>query len=145
MTIIEQLNEGIKEAMRNKNQLRLDALRMLKSKIMTVDARGNVPDPEVQKLFKSYLGNLQETLEIAQKGNRPEIVDKLKVEITTVQEFLPKALSEEETKKIVLQAIADCDAKTKKDFGQVMKKIMQLNNSVDGKLAKALANQLLID
>jgi uncharacterized protein len=145
MTIVEKINDGIKEAMRSRDQLRLDTLRMLKSKILAVDARGNLPDQEVLKLFKTYYGNLQEALEQAQGANRPEIVEKLKSELEIVQEFLPKALSPEETKKIVMQAIADSGAKTKKDFGLVMKSIMKLNSSVDGKLAKDLANQLLAD
>lgn len=145
MTLIEQINHGIKEAMRSKDQLRLDTLRMLKSKILAMDARGNLPDSEVQKLFKTYCGNLQEALEQAQTLNRPEIVEKLKSEIIIVQEFLPKALSSEETKKIVEQAILESGAKTKKDFGLVMKTIMKLNSTVDGKLAKDLAGQLLAD
>jgi uncharacterized protein len=143
MTLIEQINNGIKEAMRSRDQLRLDTLRMLKSKILTVDARGNLPDAEVLKLFKTYSGNLQEALEQSQAANRPEIVEKLKSEILIVQEFLPKTLSPEETKRIVMQAIADSGAKTKKDLGLVMKSIMKLNNTVDGKLAKDLADQLL--
>ncbi len=143
--MIEKVNEGIKEAMRSRNQLRLDTLRMLKSKILAVDARGNLPDDEVLKLFKTYFGNLQEALEQAKAVNRPELVEKLTSELETVQEFLPKAPSPEETKKIVIQAIADSGAKTKKDFGLVMKRIMQLNSAVDGKLAKDLVGQLLTD
>lgn len=145
MTIIEKINDGIKEAMRNRDQIRLDTLRMLKSKILAVDARGALPDPEVLKLFKSYFGNLQEALDQAQTANRPEITDKLKSELEIVQEFLPKAISIEETKKIVEQAIVDSGAKTKKDLGLVMKSIMKLNSTVDGKLAKDLAGQLLFD
>lgn len=145
MPFIEKINEDIKEAMRSRDQLRLDTLRMLKSKILAVDARGNVPDADVVKLFKTYLGNLQEALDQSQSANRPEAVEKLKSEITIVQEFLPVALTPEETKKIVVQAINDSGAKTKKEFGLVMKSIMKINNTVDGKLAKELANQLLAD
>lgn len=145
MAIIEQINDGIKEAMRSKDQLRLDTLRMLKSKILAVDARANLPDAEVQKLIKTYSGNLQEALEQAQSLNRPEIAEKLKNELVIVHEFLPKALSTEETKKIVEQAIAESGAKTKKDFGSVMKIIKKLNSAVDGKLAKDLIDQLLAD
>jgi uncharacterized protein len=143
MTLVEKINQGIKEAMLSRNKLRLDTLRMLKSKILTVDARGDLPDEDVIKLFKTYYGNLQEALEQAQSANRSEIADKLKSELEIIQEFLPKALSEEETKKIVIQAIAESGAKTKKDFGLVMKSIMKTNSSVDGKLAKDLVNQLL--
>lgn len=145
MTLIERINNDLKEAMRSREQLKLDTLRMLKSKILAVDARGNLPDADVLKLFKTYLGNLQETLEQSQTANRPDSVDKLKQEIAIVQEYLPKALTPEETKALVIQAIADSGAKTKKDFGLVMKSIMKLNNTVDGKLAKDVANQLLSD
>src|SRR5260221_9154316 len=107
MAIIEQINEGIKEAMRSRDQIRLNTLRMLKSKILAVDARSNLPDTEVIKLFKTYFGNLQEALEQAQGANRPEIAEQLKSELKIVQEFLPKALSREETKGIVIQAIAE--------------------------------------
>jgi uncharacterized protein YqeY len=145
MTIIEQINAGIKEAMRSRDQLRLDTLRMLKSKILAVDARCNLPDAEVQKLFKTYYGNLQEALQQAQAANRPEITQQLKKEIEILLEFLPKTLSAEETKKIVIQAISDSGAKTKKELGLVMKRVMQLSKEVDGKLAKDLASELLPD
>lgn len=145
MTLAEKINDGIKEAMKSRDQLRLDTLRMLKSKILAVDARGNLSDADVIKLFKTYSGNLQEALEQAHAVGRPEMADKLKSELAIVQEFLPKALTPEETKKIVMQAIEESGATSKKEFGNVMKKIMAINNSVDGKLAKDLANQLLSD
>lgn len=145
MTIIEKINDGIKEAMKSRDQIRLDTLRMLKSKILTVDARGNLPDPDVIKLFKTYYGNLMEALEQSQSANRPEIVEKLKSEIKIVEEFLPVALSPEETKKIVTQAVAESGAKTKKELGIVMKHILKLNSNVDGKMAKDLAFEMLSD
>jgi uncharacterized protein len=145
MTIIEQINSGIKEAIRSRNSLRLDTLRMLKSKILAVDARANLSDSEVIKLFKTYFGNIQESLEMAKVANRPEMVERLEGELMIVQEFLPKAISAEETKKIVMQAIVDSGAKTKKDLGLVMKAIMKLNLTIDAKLAKDLASQLLAD
>lgn len=143
MTIIETINEGIKDAMRSRDQVRLDTLRMLKSKVLAVDARGNLPDPEVVKLFKNYHGSIQEALDQAISIQRAELVEKLKKELEIVQEFLPKTLSPEDTKAIVIQAIADSGAKTKKDLGLVMKSIKQNNQPIDGKLAKDLAEQLL--
>jgi len=145
MTIIEKINEGIKEAMRSRDQLRLETLRMLKSKILAVDARANLPDADVVKLFKTYYGSLQEAFEQAQGANRPDAAEQLKKELVIIQEFLPKALSHEETRRVVVQAIAESGAKTKKDLGLVMKTIMKLNSAVDGKLAKELAGELLAD
>lgn len=143
--MIERINEGIKEAIRSRDQVRLGTLRMLKSKILAADARANLPDTEVIKLFKTYFGNLQEALEQAQGANRPDISEQLKSELLIIQEFLPKALSPEETRRIVVQAIAESGAKTKKDLGLVMKAVMRLNSTVDGKLAKDLAAELLAD
>lgn len=143
MTLIEKINHDIKEAMKAREPIRLDTLRMLKSKILAVDARGSLPDADILKLFKTYFGSLQEALEQSLAVNRSEIAEKLKQEIAIVQEFLPKAPSLEETKKIVAQAIADSGAKTKKEFGLVMKTIMKLNSAIDGKLAKELADQIL--
>jgi hypothetical protein len=118
---------------------------MLKAKILAVDARCALPDTEVLKLFKTYFSNLQEALEQAESVNRSDITERLKGELLVIQEFLPKALSMEETKRIVAQAVAESGAKTKKELGLVMKAIMKINNTVDGKLAKELASELLAD
>lgn len=145
MTIIEKINEGIKEAMRSRDPIRLSVMRMLKSKVLAVDARASLPDVEVIKLFKTYYGSLQEALDQAQSLNRPDITEPLKKELVIIQEFLPQALSSEETQRLVIQAISESGAKTKKDLGLVMKSVMKLNSTVDGKLAKDLASELLAD
>ncbi len=145
MIIIEKINDGIKDAMRSKDQIRLSTLRMLKSKVMAVDARANLPDAEVVKIFKTYFGSLYEALEHAEAAKRSDMIEQLKKEIVIVQEFLPKAISLEDTKTVVIQAISTSGAKTKKDLGLVMKAVKQLNASVDGKLAKDLAEGLLGD
>ena len=143
MSLIEKINDEIKESIRSQDKIRLNTLRMLKSKILAVDARGNLPDAEVLKLFKTYYNSLVEAKE--QSSSRPEIVAQLEKELEIVQEFLPKALSRDETKKIVMQAISESGAKTKKELGLVMKSVMKLNSAVDGKLAKELASELLAD
>jgi uncharacterized protein len=145
MAIIDDINQGIKDAMRSRNEVRLATLRMLKSKILAVDARCALPDAEVVKLFKTHYSNMQEALEQAQAANRTDISERLKSELLIIQEFLPKALSREETKKLVEQAIAESGAKSKKELGYVMKGTMKLNQAVDGKLAKEIASELLPD
>jgi len=145
MTLFAQINDGIKEAMRSRDQLRLEVLRMLKAKILAADARGNLSDQEVIKLFKTYFGNLQEAYEQAHAVHRKDIYEKLKLEMEIVSEFLPKAPSREETRELILQAIGETGAKTKKDFGLVMKSLMKLNSAIDGKLARDIANEILED
>jgi uncharacterized protein YqeY len=145
MALMEEINNGIKEAIKSQDKIRLDTLRMLKSKVIAVDARGNLPDPDIIKLFKTYYGNLQEAVEQAQVANRPEMVERLKAELKIIEEFLPKTLSPEETKKLVQQAIANSGAKSKKDLGLVMKALKELGGAIDGKLASDLVRQLLPD
>lgn len=145
MTYIERINEEIKQAMRSRDQIRLETLRMLKSKILAVDARANLADSEVIKLFKTYLGNLQEAFEQAEAAGRQEMAEKLKKELDIVQEFLPEAPSLQESERIVMQAISESGAKSKRDLGLVMKSIMKINSAMDGKLAKELASRLLPD
>lgn len=145
MSLFEEINNGIKDAMRQKDQIRLDTLRMLKAKILAVDARGNLKDQDIIKLFKTYFGNLEEALEIAIKAARAEMAEKLKKEMAIVKEYLPKVPSREETKKIIEEAIKISGAKVKKDFGILMKAVMTINNAVDGKLVQELAAEFLAD
>lgn len=145
MTMIEKINEGIKEAIKSRNSLRLDVLRMLKSKILAVDARATLADAEIVKIFKTYYGNIQEAYEQAHAVSRPEIAERLKAELQVIQEFLPQTLSVEETRKIVKEAITESGAKTKKELGLVMKNITKRGLNIDGKLAKDLAFELLVD
>lgn len=143
MPIMEQINNGIKEAMRSQEKLRLEVLRMLKSKVLAVDARGALPDPDIIKLFKTYHGNISEAVEQAKVANRQDLVEKQQAELKIIEEFLPKALSHDETKALVLQAITHSGAKSKKDLGLVMKSLKEMSNAIDGKTASDLARQLL--
>ena len=143
MSLIVEINEGIKTAIKNKDTLRLETLRMLKSKILAADARSNLTNQQIIGLFKTYAGSLQEALEQAELAKRSDLIESLKKEILIVSEFLPKSLSYEETEILVLKAIKESGAKTKKEFGQVMKILMKLNESIDGKTAKAIAENHL--
>lgn len=141
--IAEKINNGIKEALRSKDQVRLNVLRMLKSKILAVDARAGLSDLEVVKLFKTYYGNLAEACEQAQGLGRIEAVSELKQEMAIVQEFLPRPLSYEEIKEKVEVAISNTGAKTRRDFGLVMKEVLQLAEGIDGKIAKKIIEEML--
>jgi uncharacterized protein YqeY len=143
MSLYEKINEGIKEAMRQKDMLRLEVLRMLKSKILAVDARGNLADSDILKLFKTYSGNLQEAIEQAIAANRNEMVEKLKLEREIVLEFLPKTLSFEDTEKLVKKAIEEQGLKSKKEFGLVMKYVIKHSQAIDAKLVKEIAESIL--
>lgn len=143
--IFNQINEQIKEAIKSRNQIRMDVLRMLKSKILAADARGNIPDEAIIKLFKTYYGNLVEALEQAKEVNRNEIAERLSKELEIIAEFLPQTLSMEETKKAVLIAIEKTGAKSKKEIGIIMKHLKNQGLNLDGKMTKDCIDQILTD
>ncbi len=143
MGLMEQINTGIKEAMKGQDKLRLETLRMLKAKVIAVDARGNLPDPDILKLFKTYHGNLQEALHQAESANRPDLATQLKGELQIIEEFLPKMPSHEETKELVKAAIVQSGAQSRKELGLVMKSLKETNSVFDGKLASDIARELL--
>jgi len=135
--MINRLNTELKEAMKNKEQFRLDVLRMLKSKILVVNARGEVSDDEVVKIFRKYAKSLQESLEQQKQYNRLEEASNTEKELAIVAEFLPPEMSAADLETFVKAAVAETGASSIKDMGAVMKAITGMltpeqKSSLDG-------------
>ena len=141
--MIKKINEGIKKAMKGKDQLRLDVLRMMKSKIMLVNARGDVPAEEAVKIIKKYAKGLQETIDISAKYNKVEAADQARKELVVVKEFLPAEISEEQIKAKAQEIIEGLDEAAKANFGRVMGACMKGIQGADGALVKKVVNELL--
>jgi uncharacterized protein YqeY len=144
MSITDKLNEQIKTAMKSKDSLRLNVVRMLKAKILNVNARGDVSDDEALKIFKTYAKGLKETISIARENNKEDAAVEAEKELAIVDEFLPEEMSEEEIEKVVSQIISENDLSGMSAMGQVMSKAMaELKNSADGAVVKNVAVKLL--
>ena len=98
--LFEKINNDLKEAMKAKDELKLSVLRMMKSKVLNVNARGDLPEAEVVKIVSKYGKELKETIEEFTKLGRSVEVDKAKQELAIVQAYLPKELSPEEIKAL---------------------------------------------
>ncbi len=144
MNLYETINEDIKTAMKSKDQQKLDVLRMMKTKIMTVDARGNLPPEEMIKIVTSYEKSLRDAIEQSKASGRTEAIAELEQEIAIIQTYLPKKLSPLETEALVEKAVAETGASSKKDMGKVMKFIMSSGQVVDGALVKASVDKVLV-
>ena len=143
MSIIEKLNNEIKTAMKEKNQQRLDVVRMLKAKILNVNARGEVSAEEGIKIIRSYAKQLNETLDIAQKTGKTELSTATEAELAIVKEFLPPELTAEQIKSVI-QAVVNEIGKDKSKFGLLMKtSISKLGGQADGTVVKDILNELL--
>ncbi|MDR1998210.1 MAG: GatB/YqeY domain-containing protein [Candidatus Margulisbacteria bacterium] len=143
MTIIEKLNAEIKTAMKAKNQKRLDVVRMLKAKILNVNARGEVTEEEGLKIIRSYAKALNETIDIARKTGKTEVAAATEGELVIVKEFLPPELSAEQIEAAVQGVVAEV-GKDKTKFGLLMKTALaKLGGQADGAVVKDILNKLL--
>lgn len=141
--MFKKINDDIKTAMKAKDTLRLETLRMMKSKILLVNARGALPEAEIIKIITKYSKSLKEEITEAEKVGRQETADKAKKELEIVKEYLPKQLSEDEIKQAVAQAVQELGASSMKDMGNVMKAVLAKHPGIDGKIVSQLVRAAL--
>ncbi len=131
MTLMEQVNSDIKEAMKAKQQDRLDALRMLKAEFIKNNTASK-PTDELS-VTVAHVKRLQDSLEMYQA--QTEAHDKILKELEVVKVYLPKALEESE----VVAMINEIKGKGAKDMGAIMKELQpQIKGRFDGKRASDL-------
>ncbi len=143
MSLFKKISKDLQMALKQKNTLRLETLRMMKSKILLVNARGALDDKEILKILSKYAKNLREAIEEARKANRLDVSEKTEKELKIVEEYLPKQLSEDETRNLAKKIIDKLGVSSMKDMGKVMKTIMSEHADVDGKTVKDIVTDIL--
>ena len=126
MTISEQVDHDIKEAMKARQADRLGVLRLLKSaiKYAAIEKGGQsavLDDAEATAVVRKQVKQRQDSIEGFEKGNRPELAAKEKAEIEVLNTYLPQALGPDELGRLVDEAIAEVGATGKAQMGAVMK------------------------
>lgn len=126
MDMKTQLNEALKEAMKNNDDLRRRTLRMVMAAIkqVEVDKRTALDDAGVMALIQKEIKNRREALEEARKANRADLAADNEAEIAVLEAFLPKAMPAEELRALVQAAIAETGAAAPSDMGKVMKVVI---------------------
>lgn len=148
MSLKQRIDEDIKQAMRDKNQDTLRALRAIKSLILLEEtkegAHGISADDELKLLTKAAKQR-RDSAAIYEQQNRPDLLEKEMAEIAVIEKYLPKQLTEEEV-KVKLQEIIDrVGAKAPSDMGKVMGIAMkELAGQTDGKVVQTLVKSLLV-
>jgi hypothetical protein len=112
--------------MREKAQLRLDTIRMLKSaiKYREIELMKPLDDAGIQGVISAEVKRRRDAIEQYKAGNRPELAEKEEAEIAVLQAYLPQQLSQDELRAKVDAAIASAGAQGMKDMGKVMKALM---------------------
>ena len=149
---LDKLTEDLKQAMRDRNQPKLDCIRMVKSRIMEkqVEMRGKqgadyvLSDAEETDVVSAYAKQRRDSIQQFEEAGRTEAAEKEKAELELLKAYLPEQLSEQAVRAIVSQAVADSGATSPKQMGAVMKLIMpQVKGKADGKLVNDIVKQLL--
>lgn len=136
MSMMDQVNNDIKEAMKAKQQERLDALRMLKAEYIKNNTASK-PTDELS-VTVAHAKRLQDSLEMYESGT--PAYDKIVKELEVIKAYLPKQMEESE----VVTLISDIKAKGAKDMGSIMKELQpQIKGRFDGKRASELVKAAL--
>lgn len=146
MNIQEQLLEAMKVAMKAKDSLRLNTIRMARTALKNaeIEVRHELDEAAAIKVLSTLVKQRREAAE-AYRETRPELAEKEELELAVLQEFLPAQLSEAELEALVVKAIAESGARSMKDMGAVMKLVTpQTTGRADGKLVSELVRKQLV-
>jgi uncharacterized protein YqeY len=126
MSLKEELRNEYKDAMRAKEEVRKNTLRLALAAIkqIEVDERKELDDAEVLRVIQKEVKSRQEAIAEAETANRPDLVKAGIEELAVLEGFLPQALSAEELEKIVAETIQETGASSPADIGKVMKAVM---------------------
>jgi uncharacterized protein YqeY len=141
MTTYEKIQSEIKHAMLNKDNVKRDCLRSIVSEIknQTVNAGKEITEDIVLKCIQKSVKQHKDSIESFKAGGRDDLAEKETEELKHIEVYLPKMLSEDETKTLIENILMNVEA-TKKNMGIIMK---QLPNEVDKKLASKLLAKML--
>lgn len=136
MSLKDQLNESMKTAMKARDNLRLSAVRMIRSAIKNreIDSRVDMDDQGIIEVISTLVKQRRESIRMYQEGNRSDLVEKEEAELAVLMEFLPAQLSATEIDGLIDRIIAETGAAGAKDMGKVMKMLTPLTaGKADGK------------
>lgn len=145
-TTRDKLEEDIRQAMRSRNQQRLDALRFLKSRIqqVEVDERKTLDEAGVLEVIARQVKERRDSIRAFAEGQRDDLVAKESAELAVLEEYLPPQLSREELTRLVQEVIQEVGAESLRDKGRVMGKLMpQVRGKADGAVVNSLVTELL--
>jgi len=147
MSVQEQINNDIKEAMKARNVDRLAALRAVKSAIMleaTKDGSTSVSDEVSLKIVAKLVKQRKDSAAIFTEQNRPDLAIDEVNQLAYLECYLPEQMSEEEVRSVVKEVIAQVGASSPADMGKCMSLLMgKLKGKADGSLISKLVKEEL--
>ena len=151
MSLRETIETEYKNALKSKDKTKISTYRLILSSIKDLDIsnrsgpdKKETDDEDIKKLFKKMVKQRAESIEIYKKNNRSDLLEIEQNEYDIISNYLPKQLSEEDTKKICKETISKLGASSIKDMGKVMGELKKnYADELDFAKAGALLKQLL--
>jgi len=146
MTLKEQLNDAMKAAMKARDDLRLSAVRMVRSAVKNreIDQKKELDDQGVIEVVTTMVKQRRESIRMYQEGNRPELALKETDELNILLGFLPEQLTTEDIETLVSRVVLEINAQGAKDMGRVMKVLTPLTSGkADGKTVSDIVRKQL--
>ena len=151
MPLKETIETEYKNAFKAKDKTKISTYRLILSSIKDLDItnrsgpnKKKTDDEDIKKLLKKMVKQRAESIDIYKKNNRKDLLEVEQSEYDILTGFLPKQLSEEETKKICTDTIAKLGASSVKDMGKVMGELKKLHSDeIDFSKAGPLIKELL--
>jgi hypothetical protein len=147
MPLLDKVQKDIIDAMKAKDEMRLGALRMIKSALQKhqIDSMKPLNEAAELQVMSTLLKQRRESADLFRKGGREELAAKEEAEIKIIDSYLPAAPSESELQEAVNAAIAETGANSPKQMGAIMKAAQAklAGKRIDGKALSELVNQKL--
>ena len=151
MFLRDKIDTDYKNALKSKDKIQISTFRLILSGIKDLDIsnrsgpnKKDTNDEDIKKLLKKMIKQRSESIDIYKKNNRRDLLEVEEKESEILLGYLPKQLSEEETKKICTQTVSKLGASSIKDMGKVMGELKkQYEDSLDFAKAGSLLKELL--
>lgn len=147
MNLTEKIKAEIKEAMKQKDAVKLSTLRLLNSAIknVAIDKRKEtLEDSEIVEVVSRLVKQHKDSIENYQQASRADLVEQEQKELDLLMQYMPEQMSEADVRKIVVESIAEMGEVSAADFGKVMGKIMpQVKGKADGSLVTQIVREEL--
>ena len=142
----EKLLEDLKQSMKEKNTNRKNVVQMVRAGILQVEKDKGIQleDAQVLEIIAKELKKRKDSLADFEKANREDLINQVNEEISVLEEYLPKQLSDEELESKIQEIITTVGATTIKDLGMVMKEAKtEIGAQADGKRINEVVRKLL--
>mgnify|MGYP001371078075 FL=1 len=146
MSLLKNITDEMYLSMKSGDKEKANTLRTLISKLkdQQIKLRKDISDEEALKIIKTLVKQRKESAEIYSKAGREELAEKENFEISILDNYLPKLMSEEDVLSLIKKIVDETNAKDLSDIGKVMPLVMQRGKGkVDGKIANRILRSIL--